>query len=745
FVLLDALPLTPNGKVDRNALPNPKANNLASGEPYEAPRTQAETLVAQTWELVLKRERVGIHDDFFELGGHSLLATQVVSRLRDAFDTDIPLRTLFEATTVAALAQRLDELQQGARGVHASSIVAGPSEGPIPASFAQQRLWFLDQLEPGSPLYNIPLAIQIDGPLDSIALHQALDEIVRRHQALRTTFRAQDGRPIQVFEPVVALPLTQIDLSSWPLDRRQAEVAQRIDAEAKRPFDLTHGPLIHADLLRLEPTRHVLLLTMHHIISDGWSLGVLIQEAGALYDAFAHGRPSPLPALPIQYADYALWQRQWLQGQNLNSPLDYWTQQLAGVTPLEIPTDRPRPPALSYRGGERSTVLAMSLLDELRNLGRQEGATLFMTLTAAFQTLLHRVSGQNDITVGSPVAGRTRPETEGLIGFFLNTLVLRAELSGELSFRQLLRQTKPVVLDAFAHQDLPFEQIVEAVSAERDPSRSPLFQAMLILQNAPLPPLATAGLTMTVLEPPINTAKFDLTLKLTETDQGLHTALEYSTDLFDASTVDRMLGWFETLLEGITANPEAPLADLPLLSRGERNWLLDACNDTGIQVPDGSSVPRLFEAQARRTPDATAVIDADGSTLTYAQLDHAANQLAHHLRSLSAGPNTLVALCTDRSPDMLVTLLAVLKAGAAYLPLDPEYPRDRLEFMLRDSGAAILLTQRNLKKLLPDTGARTILLDDDRAVIERQDGTHPPDVTAHSASLAYVIYTSGST
>ncbi|WP_406694053.1 amino acid adenylation domain-containing protein [Singulisphaera sp. Ch08] len=745
FVLLGALPLTPNGKVDRNALPAPAAKNLASGEPYEAPRNQAETLVAQTWELVLKRERVGIHDDFFELGGHSLLATQVISRLRDAFHTEIPLRALFEATTVAALAQRLETLQRDTEETHAPSILTGPWEGAIPASFAQQRLWFLDQLEPGSPLYNIPLAIQVDGPLDSIALQRALNELVRRHQSLRTTFRALEGRPTQVVESDQTLPLTHIDLSSWPLDRRQAEVAKRIDGESKRPFNLAAGPLIHADLLCLEPTQHVLLLTMHHIISDGWSLGVLIREAGALYDAYAHGRPSPLPELPIQFADYALWQHQWLQGHTLNPQLAYWTKQLAGLTPLEIPTDRPRPPALSHHGGERSTVIAMPLLDEIRKLSREEGATLFMTLIAAFQTLLHRISGQNDIAVGSPVAGRTRPETEGLIGLFLNTLVLRTELAGTLSFRELLRRTKPIVLDAFAHQDLPFEQIVEAVAAHRDSSRSPLFQAMLILQNAPLPPLATAGLTMSVLEPPVETAKFDLTLKLTETDQGLNAALEYATDLFESDTIDRMLGWFHTLLKGIVANPETPLADLPLLGGGEHNRLLVEYNDTGIELPDGSSVPRLFEAQAARTPHATAVIDAHGRSLTYSQLDRAANQLAHQLRSLGAGTDTLVALCSERSPDMLVALLGVLKAGAAYLPLDPDYPRDRLDFMLRDSGAAILLTDRHIQKLLPDTGVRVVLLDDDRAEIEHHDGSSAPDITIHPASLAYVIYTSGST
>ncbi len=470
-------------------------------------------------------------------------------------------------------------------------------QGPLPASFAQQRLWFLDQLEPGSPLYNIPLAIQIDGPLDSIALQSALDEVVRRHESLRTHFLAKDGRPIPVFAPDLTVALPTTDLSTWPLDRRQAEVANRMEVEARRPFDLAHGPLIHAALLSLDQGQHILLLTLHHVIADGWSLGVLVREAGALYDAFAQGRPSPLPPLPIQYADYALWQRQWLQGQNLNDQLAYWTQQLAGVTPLEIPTDRPRPPALTHQGGERSTTLALPLVDDLRKIARQEGATLFMTLVAAFQTLLHRVSGQNDITIGSPVAGRTRSETEGLIGFFLNTLVLRAELSGELSFRQLLRQTKPVVLDAFAHQDLPFEQIVEAVSAERDPSRSPLFQAMLILQNAPLPPLATAGLTMTVLEPATATAKFDLTLKLTETDQGLHAALEYATDLFESTTVDRMLGWFRTLLEGIVANPEIPLADLPLLTDDERQRVLVEWNAEREKAPSPSSLPPLVQPQ----------------------------------------------------------------------------------------------------------------------------------------------------
>jgi amino acid adenylation domain-containing protein len=581
IVALEALPLTPNGKLDRDALPAPEQVGPAAARGYEPPRGPIEEAVAAAWAEVLGRERVGAHDSFLDLGGHSLMVAQVQSRLLAEFGVELPLRALFEAPTVAALARRVEEAIRAGTGPQAPPLLPVPRDGPPPASFAQHRLWFLDQLEPGSPAYNIPIAVRIAGELDVPALGRALNEVVRRHESLRTTFAAIDGKPVQVIAPSLSLPLEVEDLSSLPQDAREAEVARRLREEARAPFDLARGPLVRASLLRLGPAEHVAALTMHHIVSDGWSLGVLVREMVALYQAFARGLPSPLPDLPVQYADFAAWQRDWLRGEVLRAQLDYWKGRLAALPTLELPTDRPRPSAPSGRGGERFLDLPEDLVADLRGLARQEGATLFMALLAAFQALLHRYTGQNDVAVGTPIAGRTRPEAEGLIGFFVNTLVLRGDLAGDPGFRELLRRARHEVLGAMAHQDLPFERLVAELQSGPGAGRgrAPLFRVMLAFMNTPLPPLGTPELSLAPLGVELGAAKFDLSLSLWEADRGLRGALEYDADLFDPATIDRMAGHFLTLLRGIVADPDGPVSLLPMLTEAERRLLLGQPDD----------------------------------------------------------------------------------------------------------------------------------------------------------------------
>ncbi len=742
FLRLEALPLTSNGKVDRNALPAPDPAHLTLESEFVPPRTPTEEVVAGIWAAVLGLDRVGVHDDFFELGGHSLLATQVASRLRNTFAIEVPVRMLFEATTVAALSERVEEARQDGRTRTAPPIGRVERSRPLPLSFAQQRLWFLDQWRPGSSFYNIPIAVRVVGTLDAPALERVVNEVVRRHEVLRTTFVAADGEPMQVIAPSLTMPLPVVDLGTLPEVRREAEARRQWEEEAQRPFDLANGPLLRLGLIRLGAREHIALATLHHIISDGWSLGVLAHEVSVLYEAFSRGLPSPLPELTLQYADFASWQRQWLRGEALQAQLDYWKGRLAGVPALELPTDRPRPAAPSVRGGSRSRVLPKSLLAEVQALSQQEGATLFMTLLAAFQALLHRDSGQEDFSVGTPIAGRNRSEVEGLVGFFVNTLVLRGDLSGDPSFRELLRRVKQVALEAYAHQDVPFEQLVEVLQPDRSSGRSPLFQVMFVLQNAPPPPVRRPELELIPLVAESGTAKFDLTLAATESEEGLVAALEYSADLFDAATIDRMLGHLQTLLEAIAATPDRRLSGLALLSEAERRNLLVDWNATAERSQE---VPfhQLFEAQADRTPEAVAVTCGDRS-LTYRALDARANQLAHHLRGLGVGPDVRVALCVARSPEMVVGLLGILKASGAYVPLDPTYPPERLGWMLTDSGAPVLLTQQPLLERLPSHSAAVVCLDRDGETLARNP-TRRPSGGASAGNLAYVIYTSGST
>jgi amino acid adenylation domain-containing protein/non-ribosomal peptide synthase protein (TIGR01720 family) len=796
FVALDALPLMPSGKLDRRALPPPEPTRLVPDDSFVAPRTTTEVTLAQIWADVLELDEVGVYDEFFALGGHSLLATQVVARVRDAFAVELPLRALFEASTVAGLAEQIERDQGTARAPRTPSLRPVPRDGDLPLSLPQQRLWFLDQLQPGSPVYNIPAAVHIAGSLDVVVLQRSLNAIIHRHETLRTTFAAVDGQPIQIIAASFRQTLTVIDLELLPARQRAVEVRCRMLDETQKPFDLTIDPLLRATLLRLDQREHILLVTMHHIVSDGWSMGVLIREITEYYAAYTTDQPALLPELPIQYADYFLWQRQWLQGTVLEIQLTYWKEQLNGVQALQLPTDYSRPTISSFQGASRTHMLPLPLYKQLMALSEREEVTLFMLLLAAWQVVLARYSDQDDIAVGSPTAGRTHVETEHLIGFFINTLVLRTNLSGNPHFRNILAQVREVCLGAYAHQDVPFEQVVEALQPARDLGRHPLFQVMFVLQNAPLEPLALPGIRLSTLLLESTTAKFDLTLSLTERPQGPMCKLEYRSDLFEAPTIIRMLRHFQTLLEAIVAHPAARLASLPLLTTAERQQLLVEWNATTVEIGDQGPGVRsriadtclhtLFEGQVARTPDAIAVtfdqvtrdepitvwgsgaedqngavptsdpwsLNPDPLHVTYAELNRRAHQLARHLRHLGVGPEVRVGICLERSMELVIGLLGILKAGGAYLPLDPSYPAERLRFMLDDSQVAVLITA------MKDEGRRTMdegtlidglivqrLLSVQNRVPRRGESKtgYPGGVNPEADNLAYVIYTSGST
>jgi amino acid adenylation domain-containing protein len=742
YVFLDSLPLTPSGKVDRKALPAPKPGLREASCAFAAPHTPTEKWLASIWEEILGIDRVGIHDNFFELGGHSLLAMQVIARIRQRLGWEVSPRLLFEAPSLKNLIECMKPQTENKFGQDIP-LARRAHEGLLPQSFAQQRLWFLDRLAGASAAYNIPWAMRRRGRLDTQALRAALDEAVQRHESLRTTFAERDGEPVQIVHTALAIPWATTDLGGLPEARRDAERERTLQAWAEEPFDLAQGPLLRARLLRLGEDDHIFMLVMHHIISDGWSMGMLAEELSALYEAFSQGRPSPLPEPSLQYADYAVWQREWLRGELSERQLAYWKDRLAGSSALELPTDRPRPLALSHQGGVVRFVLPKDLRDTLAALARRAGATLFMVLLAAFQTLLHRYSGQDDIVVGTSAAGRARPELEGLVGFFVNTLLLRTDLSGDPSFRELLGRVRETALGAYAHQDLPFERLVEALHPQRDLSRHALFQTLFILQNAPDESLRLTGLDEEPLWVDTATAKLDLSLELTENPQGFAGRLEYSSDLYDAATAARMVGHFQTLLEGIAADPDARLSALPILTAAERRQLLEGWNDTAADFPSELCIHQLFERQVGINPEAVAL--AHGSVeISYASLNSRANQLAHRLRQLGVGPDMPVGLCLSRTPDLLVGLLGILKAGGAYLPLDPAYPAERLEFMLKDAQAPVLVTHAALTGQLPPYRGQLVRLDSDAALLDAMPSTDPSSAVT-AKGLAYLIYTSGST
>jgi amino acid adenylation domain-containing protein len=750
FVTLETLPLTPSGKVDRRALPPPEGVRPDLKAAYAPPRTPVEEVLAELWARSLGVERVGVHDDFFDLGGHSLIATQLVSQVRRAFEVEIPLRELFEAPTVADLAERVEDALRSEAGLEAPPIEPITREDDIPLSFAQQRLWFLDQLAPANLFYNIPTAVRLEGALDVEALQRSLNEIVRRHEVLRTTFRVKDGKPIQVIAPKPSVSLPVEDLTHLAEEEREAEALRLVQEEARQPFDLTEGPLLRARLLRLGDRDHVAAVTTHHIVSDGWSMGIFVEELSALYGAFSQGKASPLPELAVQYADFAQWQRQWLQGDALEAQLAYWEDQLRDQPlMLDLPTDHPRPAMQTWRGATETFSLPSDLVKRVRTLSRKEGVTLFMTLLAGYQALLRRYTGQEDISVGTAIANRNRREIEGLIGFFVNTLVMRIDLIGAPSFRELLKRVREVALGAYTHQDLPFEMLVEKLQPERDMSHTPLFQVAFSLQTASNEPLEMPELRLTPVEADTGTAQFDLMLSLSETPDGLDGALEYNTDLFDASTIRRMAGHLQTLLEGAVVDPDQPITELPLLTEEESRQILVDWNATALDTPTDRCAHELFEARVALRPEAVALV-SEAEELSYAQLDRRANRLAHYLQKLGVGPDDLVGISTDRSPEMIVGILGTLKAGGAYLPLDPTYPEDRLCFMMEDAAIPILLTQAHLVDRLGveddghDARPTVICLDTDWSGVAREPDSRPESGVT-PANLAYVIYTSGST
>ncbi|MGD7278320.1 amino acid adenylation domain-containing protein, partial [Ralstonia pseudosolanacearum] len=749
YVMLDTLPLTVNGKLDRKALPAPQGDAyVRRGD--AAPQGAMETALAAIWSAVLQRESIGRHDNFFELGGHSLLAVRLLSQIRDALQLEMPLSALFSHPSLAGFAAAAE--QTGRTTV--TAIPPADRGAPLALSFAQQRLWFLAQMEGTrvSEAYHIPGAFRLEGTLDPAALAAALDRIVARHEALRTTFGEHDGVAVQVIAPPdIGLALQTHDLSGIDDPQaREARLRQHLAQQARAPFDLARGPLMRAGLFRLAPQEHVLFLCLHHIVFDGWSMGVLLHELSALYAALretgadAH---DPLPPLPIQYPDYAQWQRRWIGGERQRHQADYWRQALAGVpSVIALPTDRPRPPRQDYAGAHCPVVLDAALSRRLGALSQRHGVTLYMTLMAAWATLLSRLSGQHDIVIGSPTAGRTRSETEHLIGFFVNTLAMRYQLAPGQTVAGLLAHSRQQVLAAQQHADLPFEQIVDLVQPPRSLAHAPIFQVLFAWQNVPPGRLALPALTASPLRGPGSvSAKFDLTLTLQEADGRIVGTLEYATALYDGATVERYIDHWRTLLEAMADDDSRPLADLPLLTPAQRQQVLAQWNATQAPYPRHACLHQSFEAQAGRTPDAVAVVH-EARQLTYAQLNAQANRLAHRLIALGVRPDARVALCMTRGVEMVVGLLGILKAGGAYVPLDPNHPPARLAAMLEDCAPAAVVVKDALPSGLPAQGLPVVSLDE--ADTARDSPAGNPDADAlglTSRHLAYVIYTSGST
>ncbi|MDJ0732638.1 MAG: amino acid adenylation domain-containing protein [Nostocaceae cyanobacterium] len=749
FVLLDSLPLTPSGKLDLRYLQQsePEAAIANNNQVASPPTTQTQQRLYKLWQDVLGIDTIGVEDDFFALGGHSLLATKLVSRIREEFNISFPLRKVFEYPTIAGLAGEIDALglENQQPEEQKQEIPKVTQRENLPLSFAQQRLWFLDKLEPQNPAYNIMVGFRLTGQLNQSALEQSLQTIAQRHEVLRTTF-AQDhsGNPIQIIHEFREIPLNIIDLRDYQPEEREAQLQTAAMAQSLHPFNLHDDTLIRVYLYRLEENVHVLVAVMHHIVSDGWSFGILVKELSSCYTAFCQSQQEPnLAPLSIQYADFAHWQRTTFEQTQLQQQLDYWRQELSGeLQSLKLPCDF-RPPAIAnYEGKAISFTVDPQNYQAFKQLCESQGVTLFMGLLGVFKTLLMRYSQQHDLLVGTPIANRNRKQTEDLIGFFVNTLVIRTDLSGNPSFITLLERIKEKTLQAYAHQDLPFERLVEELQPERNLSHNPLFQVMFVLQNAPLGKLELPGLTLSPLELESVTAKFDLTLSMTETETGLEGKWEYKTDLWKPATITRIAEHFQTLLEEIVTNPQQPLTELPLLTPRERHQLGE-WNNTQMDYPQDLHIHQMFAAQVEQTPDAVAVVFA-GEELTYRELNTQANQLAHYLQNLGVKPDTLVAICVERSLEMLVGVLGILKAGAAYLPLDPTYPQDRLAFMLSDAQVSVLVTQQFLLNDLPETDANIICLDTFWEIIAQESEENPTsDIIPDN--LAYLIYTSGST
>jgi amino acid adenylation domain-containing protein len=760
FVVLDELPLTPNGKVDRKALPPPNGRSRPiSG--VANPRTPAEKTLAEIWCEVLRMKQVGIQDNFFELGGQSLLAMRVITRAREAFHLEIPLRVLFELPTIEGLAAVIT-------GTASARISPGDQSGlsfrsplrpaprttdiSLPLSFAQQRLWFFDQLSPGSSAYNVPAVFRLNGLLQFAALERSLTEIVRRHEALRTVFQAVNGSPIQLIAPAAEFPLRVINLESTPSEEREFKSRECMEAELEQPFDLSADCMLRACLLRLTQTDHILVLTLHHIASDEWSLIILLKELAVLYKAYSAGKPSPLLELPVQYADFALWQRLRLQGEALESELDYWTKQLQGDLPTtQLPADRIRTTLGTSRGARESILVPKHISDSLHALSQREHATLFTTMVAALSAALHRYTAETDLIIGSPIAGRHSLDTEKLIGFFLNTLPLRVELSGNPTFRELVRRLRPVVVQAISHQDLPFERLVEELQPERTLSRSPIFQVMLNLLNLPDTQLELEGLVVEPLTSIELDARFDLTVYVRETDQGMLLDFVYATDLFEGATIRQFASSMRALLFGVAANPDERLSRFPILEKTGRDPL---ASHHSIVCPSSTfvpfrkediefSIPARFEQQVKRHPSRIAV-KTRHCQWTYSELNREADRLKQALLRMRGPGAERIALLLQPDAPMVSALLGVLKSGKTYVVLDSSYPRERLLYILLDSEARVVVSNRKTRGLASELSRNRLpIIDLDELGSLPVDQDSRPEVPADA--LAYILYTSGST
>ena len=758
FTLLKDLPLMPNGKLNRRALPSPDTARPLLEQAFVAPRTPIEEKLAAILAEILRLDRVGIYDNFFELGGQSLLATQVISRVRDIFEIELSMQSIFDALTVADLAKIIIEEKKRAKikSPHFPSIQRISRDGNLPLSYSQERVWFVQQLKPENMAYNCQSILRFIGLLDVEALQKSLSEIVRRHEIYRTTFSTVNGRPIQIIHEAQPVHLPLLDLQTFPENQREAKAQKLIDEEIQKPFNIAQLPLVRWTLLQLSKKEHILINVEHHFLHDGWAFNVFLRELLELYQNFSVGQPSTLPELPIQYVDFAYWQRQWLQGETLSNQLTYWKQKLSG-SPLilELPIARPRPSLQTFRGAASRIELPLSLCQSLRTLCRKEGTTLFVTLLTAFKTLLYRYTGQEDLNVGSSIANRRWRETEGLTGMLVNNIVLRTHPFGNLTFREFLHQVHQVALEAYAYQDVPFDKVVEILKPKRDLSYNPLFQHMFSFHDTPLPELNLPELDIELRESLNNgSAKFDMNIILIPRAEqrvglapkagaeGITMLWEYNTDLFDSTSIERMIGHFQTLLEDIVINPSQQLLELSLLTKEERQDLIKTWKNTKTDFPQ-QCFHELFEAQVMRTPCATAVVFQD-EQLTYQELNCRANQLAHYLQTYGVGPEVPVGIYLEPSLEMIVGLLGILKAGGAYVPLDKEFPPERLTFMMTDTQMPILVTQQHLKVNLPMKEIQTVCLDIDGEAIAQQCSENPLTKTVPD-NLAYIIYTSGST
>ncbi|HEY4461127.1 MAG TPA: amino acid adenylation domain-containing protein, partial [Streptosporangiaceae bacterium] len=747
FVAMDRLPVTTRGKLDRRALPAPEGGARA-GAAYTAPRTEAERVVARVWAEVLGVDRVGADDNFFELGGDSILSIQVTGRLRSAFGAPLSPRALFSHPTVSRLAADISGpgAVQGRPGTDQVIPVVARDGRALPLSFAQQRLWFLDQFEPGSAEFVTPWAVRLRGRLDIGALNAALTGLVARHESLRTTFDSVDGHGVQVIHPPGPVRAPVLDLSALSAGERDAEVTRVLAEECSVPFDLHRGPLLRIQLVRVAEDDHVLALTMHHIVTDGWSAGLISQELSVRYAAALRGEPPGLASLPVQYADFAAWQRDRLGDPGVAGQLGYWKQQLAGVAPLDLPADHPRPAVQTKHGAVVWFDVPADVSQRLGEVGRRGGGTLFMTLTAACQVLFHRWSGQDDIAVGTVTSGREHAEIQDLVGMFVNTLVLRSRVDGTQAFTDFLAGVRDTVLQSFAHQDVPFEKVVDAVQPDRDTSRSPLYQVMVALQNLSTSALQFDGLKVEELVPPTVTALVDVSIDFFQREDGLGGVVTYNTDLFDRPTIQRMARHLGMLLAAIAADPDRPVGELPLLEAGERRQVLTEWNDTGLDVPAGT-LPQLFETQVERTPDRTALVCGD-TALRYAELNARSNRLARHLVSRGVGPERVVAVALPRSAASVVALLAVAKAGGVCLPVDPRLPAARAEVLLADARPALAVTAQGAA-LPGDVPALELDEYGTAAVAGEVSSSDLTDADRNGplrpGNAAYMIYTSGST